>query len=57
MREQIQEKLEDRGGLFFFTKPFYKQCAYILALEYTDQVGYMKMKKGARVFPVNNILL
>ncbi len=27
------------------------------ALEYTEQVGYMKMKKGARVFPVNNILL
>ncbi len=28
----------------------YKQRAYILALEYTDQVGYTKMKKGLAVF-------
>ncbi len=31
--------------LFYF---FYKQRAYIFALEYTEQVGYMKMKKGLR---------
>ncbi len=44
MREQ------DTGQLFFFVF-FTKQ-----ALEYTEQVGYMKMKKGARVFPVNILL-
>ncbi len=40
--------------LVFFTKrltlAIYKQRAYILALEYTDQVGYMKMKKGLGFF-------
>ncbi len=39
---------------FFFTKrltlAIYKQRTYILALEYTDQVGYMKMKKGLSFF-------
>ncbi len=36
----------------FFTKrlAIYKQRAYILALEYTDQVGYMKMKEGLGFF-------
>ncbi len=28
----------------------YKQYAYILALEHTDQVGSMKMKKGQGIF-------
>ncbi len=50
MREQDTGQREARGGLFFFftdlTLAIYKQCAYILALEYTDQVGYIKMKKG-----------
>ncbi len=37
-------------SMFFFLKrlmltlAIYKQCAYIFALEYADQVGYMKMK-------------
>ncbi len=36
----------------FFTKQLaiYKQRAYIFALEYTKQVGYMKMKKGLGFF-------
>ncbi len=42
------------GDVFFFTKrltlAIYEQHAYILALEYTDQVGYMKMKKGLGFF-------
>ncbi len=33
------------AGRTFFFKAIYKQRAYILALEYTEQVGYMKMKK------------
>ncbi len=28
----------------------YKQRAYILAFEYTDQVGYITMKKGLEFF-------
>ncbi len=46
MREQDTGQLEVQGGLFWciFYKAIYKQRAYILALEYTDQVGYMKMK-------------
>ncbi len=49
MREQDTGQ---RGGsgrtlIFIFFKAInlatYKQRAYILALEYTDQVGYMKM--------------
>ncbi len=28
----------------------YKQRAYILPLEYADQVGYTKLKKGLAVF-------
>ncbi len=51
-------RLEARGGLFFFFSFFlqikrlaiYKQRAYILALEYTDQVGYITMKKGLELF-------
>ncbi len=44
MREQDTGQREAQGGpFFFFTKlltiPIYKQCAYILALEYTDRVG------------------
>ncbi len=39
---------EVQGGLYFFF--FYKQRAYIFALEYTEQVGYMKMKKGLEFF-------
>ncbi len=40
MREQDTGKQGDRRGLFFFFyKAIYKQRAYILALEYTDQVG------------------
>ncbi len=35
----------------------YKQRAYILALEYTDQVAYHEDEEGARVFPVNSCLL
>ncbi len=40
-----------RGLFFFFTKwlAIYKQPLF-LALEYTDQVGYMKMKKGLGFF-------
>ncbi len=46
---QWESKTQGRWklGEDFFTKrlAIYKQRAYILALEYTDQVGYMKMKK------------
>ncbi len=39
---------------YFFTKQItlaiYKQRAYIFALEYTEQVSYMKMKKGLGFF-------
>ncbi len=49
-----QETGEREGLFFFFTKPLtlaiYKQRAYILALENTDQVGYKKMKKGLGFF-------
>ncbi len=62
MREQDTGQREVRGGLFlyyyyYYTKrlAIYKQRAYIFALEYTEQVDYMKMKKG--LFPVNNIIL
>ncbi len=60
MREQDTGQREVQGGLFFniyifFTKrltlAIYKQRAYIFVLEYTEQAV------GARVFPVNNILL
>ncbi len=56
---QWESKIQGSGKLwevffFFFTKPLtlaiYKQRAYILALEYTDRVGYMKMKKGLGFF-------
>ncbi len=53
MKEQDTGQREALGGLcFFFTKRLtnYKQPAYILALEYTDQVGYIKMKKGLGFF-------
>ncbi len=44
--EQDTGQREVQGELFFTKRlAIYKQCAYILALEYTDQVGYMKMKK------------
>ncbi len=46
MREQDTGQREARKLLFFFYffyKAIYKQRAYILALEYTDQVGWMKM--------------
>ncbi len=40
---------EDFLFYFYFTErltlAIYKQCAYILALEYTDQVGNKKMKE------------
>ncbi len=48
------------GGLFFFLRKrlaIYKQRTYILELEYTDQVGSMKMKKGLWFFHINNIIL
>ncbi len=39
---------------FIYTKwltlAIYKQRTYILALDYTDQLCYMKMKKGLRIF-------
>ncbi len=53
MREQDTGQREAQGGLFFFYKaiklplPIYKQCAYILALKYTDQVGYCENEEGA----------
>ncbi len=56
MREQDTEQREAPGGLcgIYFTKrltlAIYKQRAYILALAYTDQVGYMKMKRGQGFF-------
>ncbi len=45
MREQDTGQLEVRGGFFFFWFFFTKR-----ALEYTEQVGYMKMKKGLGFF-------
>ncbi len=59
MREQDTGQREAWEGLLFFYKAInvsYLQtmCTH-LALEYTDQVGYMKMKGLG--FPVNNILL
>ncbi len=55
MRVQDTGQLEAQSVLFFlfcFTKrlAIYKKRAYILALEYTDQVGYMKIKKGLGFF-------
>ncbi len=57
MREQDTGHREVWGGPFFFffftkqlTLAIYKQCTYIFALEYTEQVGYMKMKKGLGFF-------
>ncbi len=54
MREQDTGQREAWGGIFlfyFFIKriAIYKR-AYILALEYTDQVDYMKMKEGLGFF-------
>ncbi len=52
MREQ--DRAAGSSGRPFVTKPLslaiYKQRAYILALENSDQVGYMKMKKGLAFF-------
>ncbi len=48
-REQDTGQLGEHLFLFFFVT-IYRQPAYILALEYTDQVGYMKMKKGLGFF-------
>ncbi len=48
MREQDTGQREARGGLKRLA--IYKQRAYILALEYTDQVGYITMKKELGVF-------
>ncbi len=48
MREQYTGQLEAQGGLFFIyfiqshLQTHFKN--YILPLEYTDQVSYMKMK-------------
>ncbi len=57
-RESKIGQQEARGGHFVLTKrlAIYRQPLF-LALEYTDQVGYMKMKKGLGFFPINNILL
>ncbi len=58
---KIQGSGKLREDLFFllFTKllmiPIYKQHAYILALEYTDQ-GRLNEDEEARVFPVNVLL-
>ncbi len=47
MREQDTGQLEARADFFLFCflqikrLAIYKQDAYILALEYTDQVGYV----------------
>ncbi len=50
---QWESKILGSGKLgedfFFFTKRL-MLAIYILALEYTDQVGYTKMKKGLAVF-------
>ncbi len=62
MREQDTGQREARGGLFFFffTKPLtlaiYNQRAYILAFG-IYRSGWLHEDEGARVFPVNNILL
>ncbi len=53
MREQDTGQREARGGLFktcMTLLTIYKQRAYILALDYTDQLRYMKMKKGLGFF-------
>ncbi len=50
---QWESKIQGSGKdffFFFFYKAINKQRAYILALECTDQVGYMKMKKGLGLF-------
>ncbi len=51
MREQNtgQREAED-FFLNYFYKAIYKQRAYILALEYTDPVGYITKKKGLGFF-------
>ncbi len=61
MREnKIQDswKLREDFFFFFFTKQLviYKQPLF-LALEYTHQVGLHEDEEGARVFPVNKIVL
>ncbi len=48
-REQDTGQLGEHFFLFVFVT-IYRQPAYILALEYTDQVGYKKMKKGLGFF-------
>ncbi len=50
--EQDTGQPEARGGLFFYEviNVSHLQRAYILALEYTDQLRHMKMKKGLGFF-------
>ncbi len=59
LRDDLQPMREQDTGqreafFFFFTKrltlAIYKQRAYIFALEYKEQVGYTKMKKGLGFF-------
>ncbi len=57
MREQDTGKAGSSGKTFIYfiyskwlTLAIYKQRTYNLALDYTDQLRYMKMKKGLRIF-------
>ncbi len=62
MKEQDTGQREAQGGLSFLYKAIklplaiYKQCAYILAFKYTDQVGYVKMKKGLHLLNFSALL-
>ncbi len=64
MREQDTVQLEAQGGQFYcnyFTKrltlAIYKQRAYIFGIRIYRAGKLHEDEEGARVFPVNNILL